>query len=141
MDAILGFFTSKIAGPIFAGLFVVTLIGWGVTAAITSAKVSGLEGDKAKLETSINDPKTGFIAQLSQCRTNVATFGAAVDRQTASLNDLKAQAEAAESRWRMALQLAQKGTTAAQVAAARILALKPTKPVCDSALDLVRSPQ
>lgn len=46
------------------------------------------------LSMSINDPRTGYVAQLAQARTNVETLKAEVSRQNQAYSNLSASSEA-----------------------------------------------
>lgn len=85
----------------------------------------GLETEKEKLAQLINDPKTGYIAQLAQARTNVAQLQRAVETQNAAIERLSAEGKArlAESERRLAAAQAQ--TKQMEKKLAGFLATKP----------------
>lgn len=140
MGAIVGFFTSKIAGPIFGGIAAVLLLAL-ITVKITDgAKIGTLETANEKLSVSIMDPKTGYIARNVQCETNVATLGTAITHQSETIIALGKATADAQAKTKAAMEQAQKGLDAAQAAAAKIIALKPTGDICAAALDLARQP-
>jgi hypothetical protein len=134
------FITGKVAGPIFAVLSVILLIAVIAVAVVDGWKISTLETNSAALTSSINDPKTGYVVRNAQCQTNVATLSIAVSTQSATILALGQATAAAQARTAAAMAKAQVGLDAAQVAAAKILALKPTGDLCAAALDLARQP-
>lgn len=134
------FLTGPLAGPICGSALVLSLIGGAVVWAEGSWKVASLERDKAKLEASIADPETGFVARNAQCETNVAQLSGALTRSNQSIADWQARAAAADARAAKAIDAARASTRAASEQATRILALQPIGDVCKAALDLVRSP-
>jgi len=133
------FITGPLAGPIFGSALVLSLIGGAVVWAEGSWKIASLEHDKAKLEASISDPKTGFAVRNAQCETNIAQLSGALTRSNQSIGDWQARAAAATARAAKAIDAARASTRAASDQATRILALQPSGDVCKAALDLVRN--
>lgn len=140
MGAIAEFFVSKIAGPIFGGVALVLLLTLITVKAVDSSKISTLETANEKLSNSIMDPKTGYVARNVQCEANVATLGAAVTMQSETILGLGKATADAQARAKDAMAQAQKGLDAAQSAAGKILAMKPSGDLCAAALDLARQP-
>ena len=136
----LGFLTSGIAGPLFGiGMLASVLLG-GVEYLVQSAKIANLQSDNAKLSTSIDDPKTGYIARGAQCESNVATLKTSIALTSQSLKNLAAQEAALEAAAAKATASAQAGAKAADAAAQHILSLQPGGDVCKAALALIRNP-
>jgi Skp family chaperone for outer membrane proteins len=86
---------AKIAAWALSNLFKIL----GVVGAIASLvlgfqlllariEVGRLNHDNAALHDRIENPKTGYVAELAQCRTNKATLQGALDDQTAEVRKL-----------------------------------------------------
>jgi hypothetical protein len=69
-----------------------------------------LVSQRDSLSKSISDPKTGYVAQLAQARTNVATLEVAVERQSAAYDELSKASTARLAATRAELAKAQAAT-------------------------------
>lgn len=52
------------------------------------AEINTLTREKAKLETSLNDPKTGYVVRLSQAKTNSVQCESSLDTQNTNFKNL-----------------------------------------------------
>lgn len=87
-----------------------------------------LEGQKQELVKRIEDPKTGYVARLTQANANVVTLRAAIENtnKQMALREGEAKVRNAELvRLRAQLASAQAETRAMQVRLQRFLATKP----------------
>jgi DNA anti-recombination protein RmuC len=84
-----------------------------------------LSKQRNTLAAQINDPQTGYIAQLAQARTNVETLKVEVDKQNKALDKMSAESNARLAAARTALAKAQAETKALEKRLAGFLATKP----------------
>lgn len=84
-----------------------------------------LSSARAELARRIDDPKTGYVVQLAQARTNEATLKAVVTRQNAAYATLSATSRAQLAQSERALALAQARTREMEVRLRSFLATKP----------------
>lgn len=119
---------SFLTGPIWK----IATIGAGVVSLVLVALLMSsyferqdLLKQRAALELRINDPKTGYVAQLAQATTNVATLKVAVERQTKQLKDFEAASNAQLKATEAQLKVAQEQTRVSQLKLNRFLATKP----------------
>lgn len=90
---------------------------------------------KAELSRRIDDPKTGYVVQLAQARTNEETLKLVVKRQNAAYETLSAASKAQLAQTERKLELAQAETRRAEV---RLENFMRTKPQGDTLEDRIR---
>lgn len=131
MTAILGFLTSKVAGPLFGVAALGLLIGFTVLKISSSATIASLHSE-------IDDPKTGYKAELATASANQQTLKGSLDQCNVSVDSISKRAAAAEARAQGALDALAglKDATARSVAA--ILGAKASsKDACKAADALI----
>lgn len=84
-----------------------------------------LSRQRAALAASINNPQTGYIAQLAQARTNVETLKVEVQRQNVAYDKLSAESQAALAAAQARMAKAQVETRAMERKLAGFLATAP----------------
>lgn len=84
-----------------------------------------LLNQRTELVKAINDPKTGYVAQLTQARTNVVQLEVALDTQRHSFEAKAAEREAVLARTAEQLAVAQQQTRAMEKRLSSFLATKP----------------
>lgn len=129
MGGIIAFLTSKIAGPVFGGLFFVTAIGFAVTVGVYHFELKAETSRADKLDASINAPGTGYIARNTQCETNVSTLGVGLDRARADVQRLANDTLAADKRNAASMASALQQVAAVKASSAKLLALPATAPI------------
>jgi hypothetical protein len=117
--------TSRIAGPIGAGVSIVLLLALLSSCALGKAKNREIE----KLTVHV----AKLSADLGTCRTNKVTLQNAIDRQNAAVAALAAEGQRRAAEARKALDAAQAGVAAANKRAGQLLAIKPGADRCASA--------
>jgi len=112
-----------------AGILTIVLMG-----ALTMSYFDNKELDKAKAELTarINDPKTGYVVQLAQARTNEATLKVQVERQTAAYKELSAKDQAKLAETERQLKLAQEKTRVMEKRLADFMSTKPRGDTLDA---------
>jgi hypothetical protein len=108
--AVGGFAAWKI-GAIIAALVMVVLGGFLVK---TSLDNRNLEKQKSELTRRIEDPVTGYIAQLNTARNNVVILKGAIEKQNSEFRKQSAASQAELNRLRGELKLAQAQSRAYQ---------------------------
>lgn len=78
-----------------------------------------------QLDARINNPATGYVAQLAQANTNVATLKTAVERQNVTIRTNAATADRKLAALNVALAGAERRNVGLRADAARILATPP----------------
>ncbi len=84
-----------------------------------------LSNARAVLASRIDDPKTGYVAQLAQARTNEETLKLVVKRQNEAYTTLSAKSKSDLALTEAALVVAQRETKLAESRLAAFLATKP----------------
>lgn len=84
-----------------------------------------LTKQRGVLSAQINDPVSGYVAQLAQARTNVATLTVEVERQSAAYDKLSAESQARLAASQAALTAAQAKTKVMERKLAGFLATGP----------------
>lgn len=79
----------------------------------------------AELDSRINDPATGLLVTVAQCRTNAATAIGAVEQQNAALETQAAESKRALASTTAQLATAQRATRAAENSVAVLLSRPP----------------
>jgi len=80
---------------------------------------------RTALQTSINDPQTGYVARLAQANTNVATLKHEIEIQNTAYDKLSAESKALLASKQAELAKAQAATRAMQLRLNGFLATKP----------------
>jgi len=92
---------SKLAGMIGVPVAIVLalLLAWQALAhRSTRADLREMTSERDALVARIEDPDTGYIAQLATCRTNVTSLRNSLETQNTAVRDLEARTAAAEQR-------------------------------------------
>lgn len=116
---------------------IVGVISLGLIAALiaTNFETQSLMKQRDALSAQINDPVTGYVAQLSQARTNVAQLTKAIEVEKASFQKLEKESN-------VRLQQTEKELAAAQVRTRdmqrRLNSFMATGPKGDTPLDRIR---
>lgn len=132
MSAIIGFLTSKLAGPIASAAAVVLLV------LLVSARCT-----VANLEDDLRDERAAHAmttANLSICHGNVTSLEGVLETQNAAVAALEAERDDAKARAEDAARRAAVANARANRSAGEVLALRPVGEVCAAALDLIREP-
>ena len=140
MSTILKFLVGPIAGPLFGGVALFLLAAVGTEYAVLSWKIASLEADKAKLQDSIGNAKTGYLATIAQCEVNAGTYSKSLDRLAGEVKTL-ANDTAARDKANAARMSALNGATqAVRLRADQILALPKPAPAnaCAAATAVLR---
>lgn len=82
----MSFFTAQIWKIATGGAAIISIV-LGIALTMSYMENRSLISQVAKAERSINDPKTGYVVRLVQCRTNAAALQVALDKQTRALKD------------------------------------------------------
>jgi glycosyltransferase A (GT-A) superfamily protein (DUF2064 family) len=117
-----------------AGAAVLTAI-LGVFLFMSHLETKQLTAQRNKLIAQIEDPKTGFVARLTQANANVETLQDAVKVQNVKLQEQAVAAESDKRRLaalRVELATAQKETAAMQLRLNHFLATKPQGDTLDA---------
>lgn len=118
------FLTGQLWKIATGGAVVVAILLSGLLVA-SSFENKDLMKQRNTLAAQINDPKTGFIAQLSQLRTNQAVLTQAIETQNVAYDKLSKESAARLAATRAALLVAQRETNTAERKLAGFLATKP----------------
>lgn len=110
------------AATIGAGLITLILIGFLVAANVEN---HDLMKQRQELVTQITDPNTGYVAQLAQSRTNVATLTTQLDTQRKSFEIKAAEREKVLADTQRKLNLAQAKTKEMEVRLDKFLSTGP----------------
>lgn len=135
----IGFFTKLLTGgslwKIMTGLAGVTTLVMGGFLIHSYFDNRSLTNQRNALSKEINDPKTGYVAQLFQARTNVSTLRVAIDEQNKAYHTLSEASKKALADSERRLAEAQKRTKLAEQRVSRFMA---TGPKGDSLEDRIR---
>lgn len=118
------FFTGKL-WKIATGAAAVVALLLGILLTTSYMQNRDLTRQRDGLSVAINDPATGYIAQLAQARTNVETLKVAVEQQNAAYDKLSVESQAALRLAQARLAAAQAETRALERKVASFLATKP----------------
>lgn len=116
---------TTIPQRLLLGGLAVSLLAAGTYNVVQAIENGRLSAENGKLDTRINDPKTGYVVRLTQARTNTTTCTMSLSKQTQAIKDLgtKHAAEQARSQARYDAEYAAR--TRAEKSAAALLARKP----------------
>jgi len=134
----LGFLTSRVGLGLLAGVFLLTCVwagwGWGVA----SRDNVRIEGERARLDRTLNDPTDGYVVRLSTCHASLAGAEASIQTQNAAIDDLRRSSEAATARAAASVRAAQERAQAAERRSQAILQERPRagEGVCEAAFRL-----
>lgn len=106
-------------GAVILSLVLMSLL---LSATFTNKDLTKQRNEMAQ---SINDPKTGYVALLSQARTNVATLRTQLEVQNVAIDKMSKESAAKLAESRRQLVLAQTKTAAMERQLGRFLATKP----------------
>jgi hypothetical protein len=139
MAAIWLFLKSPLgAGLLLAALFV-TLIGGTVDGLVLRWEKSALQSQVDGLQDQINNPKTGWRAQLTTCQGNEASLNGALGKVSDSFTAWRQADAVRQAQIDAALAGLGKDAATARTAADKILALQPKGDICQAALGLLRA--
>jgi hypothetical protein len=118
------FLTGSLWKLAFGGATIMTLILSALLMASYFENRS-LSSQRDELAQQINDPKTGYIAQLAQSRTNVAQLQLALTNQNEAYQKLKNDSDVALKASAIKLQAAKTETKIAERKLGQFLSTKP----------------
>jgi len=124
----MGLLTSRLAGPIAAGLSLILSLSLAFVWITKSAEVRVLTKANSTLS-----------SDLAQSRLNASRLEGSLATQSAAIATLAAAGAQRELRLADAISIAERASTAAQSASERILAAKPVGNVCEAANRLILS--
>lgn len=119
---------------VFAALSI--WLGW--TAGVAEHDRRQAQAQADSLDGQINDPTTGYVARLTQCRSGIADATASLDRQSRAIETLRAAGQAAAERAARQVQAAQAQAGAAERRAQAVLQaqLREGEAPCEAAFRL-----
>ena len=111
----------------------------GVALALSAAQKHQMEGDRAKLDAAINNPQTGYVVRLAQCRANVTDLEQSIEQQNARISAVEAGSAQRIATAETAVQRAREATRAANTRVTAILSAAPKgATVCERVEDVDR---
>lgn len=113
----MGLLTSRLAGPIGAGLSLILAITLAATILTKNATIAEVRGQLTTAQLDLKNAR----ADLSQCQSNRITLEEATRRQNAAVATVKAEGDRRVSELATELERAAKATAAAEARAKAIL--------------------
>jgi uncharacterized membrane protein len=132
MTLVLGWLTSKLAGPI-AGALALLFLVFGL---VQWSEKKGVEHRVDTLQAQIDNPTTGWRAKLGTCSTNVDRLDAALTSQSAATEAQRAASDRAIAAATKDVAAAQKGQAVADAKVKKLLAPAVGADACIRLLDI-----
>ena len=138
MSALLAFLTSRIGLGLFAGVFLIAAVALGWSAGVANRDAKRLTRENATLDSTLNDPTTGYVARLTQCRSSLAGAELSINTQNEAIDRLRRESEETTARAQASVRAAQDRARAAERKTQSILQARPRagEGVCEAAFRL-----
>jgi len=135
MSALLAFLTSRIGLGLLAGVLLIAAVTASWTAGVANRDRVQAQAQAAKLDNDINNPDTGYVARLTQCRSSLAGAEISINTQNEAIDRLKRESEETTARAQASVRVAQDRARAAERKTQTILQERPRagETVCEAA--------